>query len=160
MPRIYNAPPQIPTWPWGGPRTVREKLVDPAQFDRKRKAKKSGDPKNPALASSELLEFMGPGHTSEELRLPLPPFPGGHDADLEGFTDRPQLEAVAARSNPELLQQIERNLKRVSASPERVARLEALLARESQMLNLVGRLNDEVQEIQRRIREEQKAEGF
>src|SRR5688500_7053355 len=86
-----------PTWPWGGPRSVRERLVDPSQLDR-RKGKK-GDPKNPPLASFALLEFMGPGHTSEELRLPEPAMPTGYDAELAGFADAPHLEALAARAD-------------------------------------------------------------
>ena len=39
-------------------------------------------------------------------------------------------------------------------------RLKALLQREAQMLSLVGQVNAEVQEIQRRMREEQKGEGY
>ena len=96
MAKINNQPPKAPLWPWGGPRSVRERLVDPAQVNRK-KAAKTGNPKNPALASAALLDFIGPAHSSEELRLPLPPHPGGHDADLEGFSDRPHLASVAGR---------------------------------------------------------------
>ena len=73
MAKINQQPPKTPMWPWGGPRSVRERLVDPAQFDRKKKLKKAGDPKNPALASAALMDFIGPAHSSEELRLPLPP---------------------------------------------------------------------------------------
>ncbi len=94
MAKINQQPPRAPLWPWGGPRTVREKLVDPSQLDRKKKTK-AGNPKNPALASSALLDFIGPAHSSEELRLPLPPMPFGHEADLERFSDRPHLASVA-----------------------------------------------------------------
>ena len=73
MAKINNQPPKAPLWPWGGPRSVREKLVDPTQFDRKKKLKKTGNPKSPALASAALLDFIGPAHSSEELRLPTPP---------------------------------------------------------------------------------------
>src|SRR6476659_2522148 len=120
MAKIYNPPPRTPVWPWGGPRTVREKLVDPTQLDRKKKAKKTGDPKNPALASFALLESIGPGHTAEELRLPLPPHPEGHDADLEGFNDHPHLEALTERAAGELQAGLERGLQRISAAPDRV----------------------------------------
>ena len=75
MAKLNNMPPRAPLWPWGGPRSVREKLVDPAEFDRKKKVAKKGDPKNPALASAALLDWIGPGHNADELRLPLPPHP-------------------------------------------------------------------------------------
>src|SRR6185369_17960382 len=82
MAKINQNPPRTPMWPWGGPRSVRERLVDPAQFDRKKQARKAGNPKSPALASAALLDFIGPAHSADELRLPLPPYPEGHDADL------------------------------------------------------------------------------
>jgi hypothetical protein len=160
MAKIYNPPPRTPVWPWGGPRSVREKLVDPTQLDRKKKLKKGGDPKNPALASFALLEFLGPGHTAEELRLPMPPHPEGHDADLAGFNDAPHLGSVAERNDPNLQSTMERGLTRISAAPDRVDRLKALLQRESQMLGLVGKLSDELKDIQRRMREEQAEEGY
>ncbi|MFZ5470405.1 MAG: hypothetical protein ACOZIN_13290 [Myxococcota bacterium] len=158
MAKINQQPP-APMWPWGGPRSVREKLVDPAQLERKKKAGK-GDPKNPALASAALLDFIGPAHSSEELRLPMPPHPEGHDADLEGFTDRPHLASVAERSDPEDRRALERSLARVNAPADRVERLKALLGREAQMLQLVGQLRQEVEEIVRRMREEQSSEGY
>ena len=39
-------------------------------------------------------------------------------------------------------------------------RLKALLQREAQMLSLVSKVHEEVEEIQRRRREEQKDEGY
>lgn len=140
-------------WPWGGPRSVREKLVDRAQLDRKG-ARKKGDPKNPSLASAALIDFIGPAHSADELRLPMPVPPGGHDADLEGFVDRPFLAQVAARLEDEAQGSIERGLSSVKATPERVERLKALLGREAQMLRLVAQVSDEVSEIERRRREE------
>lgn len=160
MPKIYNPPPKLPAWPWGAPRTVREKLVDPAQFDRKKKLKKAGDPRNPALASFALLESIGPGHTSDELRLPLPPHPDGHDADLEGFNDRPHLQSLADRALEDPRALLDRGLKAISASPERLEQMKALLQREHQMLALMGKIHEDIQDIQRRIKEEQKEEGF
>ena len=148
MAKINNQPPKTPLWPWGGPRSVREKLVDPAQFDRKKKLKKTGNPKNPALASAALLDFIGPAHSSEELRLPSPPHPrGGNDAPLEGYSDRPHLSSVAERGDNEQRRLLERGLSKINAPPERMDRLKALLQRESQMLALVGQVDAEVKEI-------------
>ena len=158
MAKINNQPPKAPLWPWGGPRSVREKLVDPSQLNRKKF--KSGNAKNPALASAALLDFIGPAHSSEELRLASPPNPRNNDAPLEGFSDRPHLETVAERAENEQRQMLERGLARITAPPDRMDRLKALLQRESQMLSLMGHVHSEVEEIQRRIREEQKEEGF
>ncbi|AGC44159.1 hypothetical protein MYSTI_02843 [Myxococcus stipitatus DSM 14675] len=159
MARINNQPPNPSLWPWGGPRSVRERLVDPSQVDRK-KLRKTGNPKNPALASSALLDFIGPAHSSEELRLPLPPHPGGHDADLEGFSDRPHLASVAGRGSDETRMLMDRGLTRINASPDRLERLKALLQREASMLNLVDQVNEETKEIIRRMWAEQKDEGY
>lgn len=159
MARINNQPPKAPLWPWGGPRSVRERLVDPSQVDRK-KLRKTGNPKNPALASAALLDFIGPAHSSEELRLPLPPHPGGHDADLEGFSDRPHLASVAGRGDEDQRRMLERGLSRVNAAPDRLERLKALLQRESAMLSLVDQVNEETKEIIRRMWAAQKDEGY
>lgn len=159
MAKINNQPPRAPLWPWGGPRSVREKLVDPSQVDR-RKLKKSGNPKNPALASAALLDFIGPAHSSEEMRLPSPPNPRSNDAPLEGYSDRPHLESVAERSETDQRRLLERGLTKINAPPDRMDRLKALLQREAQMLTLVGQVHSEVAEIQRRMREEQKDEGY
>lgn len=155
-----NQPPRTPLWPWGGPRSVQEKLVDPAQFDRKKKVSKKGDPKNPALASAALLDFIGPAHSSDELRLPLPPPPEGHDADLSAFADHQHLETLAQKADPEARRALEKQLAKVSATPERLERLRALMGREAKMLSLVEQLHQEITEIQRKIREEQKTEGY
>ncbi|MDY7225525.1 hypothetical protein [Hyalangium rubrum] len=159
MANINNQPPKAPLWPWGGPRSVREKLVDPSQLNRK-KAGKAGNPKNPALASAALLDFIGPAHSSEEMRLPSPPNPRNNDAPLEGFSDRPHLESVAERGENDQRRLLERGLARINAPPDRMDRLKALLQREAQMLALVGHVHSEVQEIRRRMHEEQKDEGF
>src|SRR5882757_8983829 len=107
MAKINQQPPQ-PAWPWGGPRAVQEKLVKRAQLIDSKKVKKKGDPKNPALASAALLDFIGPPHSSEELRLPLPVFPEGHDADLDGYLDRQSLGSVAGRSDQDTRGRLER----------------------------------------------------
>ncbi len=150
-------PPSAPMWPWGGPRSVREKLVDRAQLDKK-SAKKKGDPKNPALASAALLDFIGPAHSAEELRLPMPVPPRGHDADVEGFVDRPVLSRAAERLDADARDALDRGLASIKASPERVERLKAWLQREAQMLQLVAKVSDAVSEIERRRREETSSE--
>jgi len=158
MAKINNQPPPVPTWPWGGPRSVRERLIDRAQLDRK-KLGKAGNPKSPALASAALLDFIGPAHSSEEMRLPLPPFPEGHDADLESFLDRPYLHALGKRATEGGdAAMLERALPQINASQERVDRLKALLKRESQMLDTVGRVAGEMQQILHLMWEAQKDE--
>lgn len=159
MAKINQPPTPTPLWPWGGPRAVRERLVERSQLERK-KALKKGDPKNPALPSAELLDFIGPAHSSEELRLPLPPMPAGHDADTEGFDDRAALQLVADRADPEERKSLERGLGAVRAASDRLDRLKALLSREFQMLSLVAQVNQEVVEILARMREAQKEEGY
>jgi hypothetical protein len=160
MTNRINLPPRAPPWPWGGPRSVRERLVDPEQFDRKKKARKAGNPKSPSLPSAALLDSIGPAHTADELRLPLPPHPEGHDADLAGFSDRPALDAVAERADQDAAAPLFRSLSLLAAPPERVERLRQLLGREEQMLSLVGALRADLIEIQRKVREEQKESGY
>src|SRR5438067_13361708 len=159
MAKIQQQPPKAPAWPWGGPRAVRDKLVDRSQLESK-KAKKKGDPKNPALASSALLDFIGPAHSSEELRLPLPLMPEGHDADLDGYLDRQSLGSIAGRADADERKSLERNLANIRAPADRVERLKALLSREGQMLQLVGQVHKEVEEIHRRRQDEQTTEGY
>src|SRR4051794_31420476 len=158
MAKVGQQPPQ-PAWPWGGPRAVQEKLVNRTQLETK-KAKKKGDPKNPALASAALLDFIGPAHSSEELRLPLPLFPEGHDADLDGYIDRQNLGSVADRGDADVRGRIDRALAGIRAPPDRIERLKALLSREASMLQVMGKLHEDVEEIHRRRTDEQKEEGY
>jgi hypothetical protein len=158
MANINNRPPRGPAWPWGGPRTVRERLVDPAQLDRKKALKKLGNPKAPALASSALLEFIAPAHSSEELRLPLPVAPEGHDADVETFLDRPHLITVASRQDADTKRGLERGMARLTATPDRLERMKALLNREGQMLTVVDQVAKEMREILRLMWDAQKDE--
>jgi hypothetical protein len=151
--------PRAPLWPWGGPREVRGRLVDRSQLDKKN-VRKKGDPKNPALASTALLDFIGPAHSAEELRLPMPPGPQGHDADLDGYLDRGPLSTVAGRLADSQVSALHRGLNTLRAAPERVERLKSLLARETEMLELVGAVSNDMAEIERRRREETKTEGF
>lgn len=160
MAKINQQPPRVPIWPWGGPRSVKERLVDPAQLERAKKKGRKGDPKNPALPSAELMDSIGPAHSSEELRLPMPPHPRGHEADLAAYTDREHLSTVADRAGEEQTRLFERNLTKVQAQPERMERLKALLSREQQMLSLISGLHSDVDEIQRKMREEQKDQGY
>ena len=155
-----NQPQQGPMWPWGGPRSVRERLVDRAQLDRAKKAGKAGNPKAPALASSELLDFIGPAHSSEALRLPLPTPPPGHDADVETFYDRPHLITVGQRGKDEQKDRLHRALSRINAPPDRVDRMKALLGREAQMLVVCDQLGAEMKEILRLMWDAQKDEDI
>lgn len=159
MAKIGQQQPRAPMWPWGGPRSVRDKLVDRSQLDRKN-VRKKGDPKNPALASAALIDFIGPAHSAEELRLPMPVPPGGHDADIEGYSDRPQLQSVAERMNEMRQAALERGFQSLRAAPDRVDRLRSLLQREAQMLELVGTVSEDQAEIERRRREETLEEGY
>ncbi len=159
MSKIGGQQPRAPAWPWGGPREVRGKLVDRAQLERKN-VRKKGDPKNPALASAALLDSIGPAHSAEELRLPLPPGPAGHDADVEGYLDRGALSTVAERLADAHQDALQRGLGTLRAAPDRVERLKSLLARESSMLELVGGVSNDMAEIERRRREETSTEGY
>ncbi|MFZ5441651.1 MAG: hypothetical protein ACOZQL_16740 [Myxococcota bacterium] len=151
--------PRAPSWPWGGPKEVRARLVDRTQIDRKN-VRKKGDPKNPALASAALIDFIGPAHSAEEVRLPMPPGPAGHDADLESYTDRGVLGSVAERLSEESQEALQRGLGTIRAPGDRVERLKALLAREAQMLEVIGNVSSEMAEIERRRREETAGEGY
>ena len=156
---INNRPGPNQMWPWGGPRQVREKIVRPAHFEKSKKAKKLGNPKNPSLASAALLDWIGPAHSAEELRLPLPPHPEGHDADLEGRNDGLNLSQVAERAGQDSKRSMDRAFAKVQAAPDRVERMKALLSRESQMLSLISLLTNDVEDIRRKMKEEQAGEG-
>lgn len=159
MAKINQQPPRAPAWPWGGPRSVRDKLVDRAQLDT-RKAKKKGDARNPALASAALLDFIGPAHSADELRLPMPPLPAGHDADVAGFQERLALAEVAVFNEEAGRSAMEQSLAQLKVPPERAERLKALLGRERQMLDLVSAVSADVDEVERRRREEQAEETY
>lgn len=158
MSKVGNQP-RAPAWPWGGPKEVAGKLVNRAQLEKKN-VRKKGDPKNPSLASAALLDSIAPAHSAEELRLPMPPMPGGHDADVAGYADRPHLSTAAERMAEHRKAEMERSLAVVNAPPDRVDRLRSLLQREGQMLELVGKLNADMGDIERRRREEQAGEGY
>jgi hypothetical protein len=62
------------------------------------RTKKKGDPKNPSLASAALLDFIGPAHSAEELRLPMPAdAPRGMTPTSRVFSTVPYLSTVAER---------------------------------------------------------------
>ena len=159
MAKIGGQQPRAPSWPWGGPKEVRGRLVDRTQLERKN-VRKKGDPKNPSLASAALLDSIGPAHSAEEVRLPLPPGPAGHDADVEGYLDRGPLNTVAERMQEAQQESLQRGLGALRAAPDRVERLKSLLAREAQMLELIGTVSNDMAEIERRRREETQAEGY
>lgn len=157
--RQQPPPPPQPMWPWGGPRAVRERLVDRGQLGKKGVGKK-GDPKNPALASAALLDFIGPAHSADELRLPMPLPPSGHDADLANLLDRSSLSSVASRLEEHGMATLDRALGSVKAAPERLDRLKALLSREADLLALVRGVSQEMSEIERRRMAETVQEGY
>ncbi|HEY3452449.1 MAG TPA: hypothetical protein VGK67_39260 [Myxococcales bacterium] len=139
---------------------MREKLVDPAQFDRKKKAKKLGDPKRPPLASAALLEFMGPGHSSDELRLPPPPSPFGQGtAELTPFPDRAFTRTVVERGGDGSRKALDSALARVNAAPDKLERMRAVIHREAQMLSLLGKVQADTDEVIERMKQEYKANG-
>ena len=156
--RIPNQPPALGFWPW--PRNVREKLVERAQLDRTKKGAKRGDPKNPPLASAALLDFMSPGHSSEELRLPLPPDPRQANANATDATDQPSLAGLMQKGDSALSEGLGRLLGRLQADPRRLEQLKGLLSREAGLLKVMGRVNADLAEIQRRIKEEQQTRGY
>ena len=162
MAKIGQPPPQTraPAWPWGGQNAVRDKLVNRTQLVDKKNVRKKGNPKSPALASAALLDSIGPAHSAEELRLPMPPSPAGHDSDVEGYLDRGPLNTVAERLQEANQDAMQRGLGAIRAAPDRVDRLKSLLARESQMLELVGTVSNDMAEIERRRREETIEDGF
>lgn len=151
-------PNRVPVWPWGGPRSVRERLVDPSVFDRK-KRRKAGDPKSPALASADLLDFIGPGHTSDELRLPLPPGFGDGSEEFRPFPDRELTAEICELGGQELRQGLEQLLKRLALPPDRHAHVMAMLGREAQMLALLERIQTDVDEVVAKMKAEYKATG-
>ena len=159
MAKIGQPQTRAPAWPWGGPGAVRDKLVNRAQLEKKN-VRKKGDPKNPALASAALLDSIGPASSAEEIRLPMPPSPAGHDSDVEGYLDRGPLNTVAERLAEANQEALQRGLGALRAPADRVERLKSLLARESSMLELVGTVSNDMAEIERRRREETIAEGF
>lgn len=158
MANTIGPQPRAPQWPWGGPRAVRERLVDRAQLDRK--VKKKGDPKNPALASAALIDFIGPAHSAEELRLPMPPMPRGHEADVDGFLDRGHLATASENASQTMQSLMSDALAQVRAAPDRVERLKSLLQREAQMLTLVSSVTNDMAEIERRRRLETREEAY
>ncbi len=67
---------------------------------------------------------------------------------------------MAERAREEFSARLEMGLQSVRASPERLDRIKSLLARESQMLALVGEISAQMEDVLRRMREEQREEGF
>jgi hypothetical protein len=86
--------------------------------------------------------------------------PKGHEADVEGFLDRPYVSTVAERMSEYRQAELERAMGALRAAPERMDRLNSLLQREAQMLNLVGQVSEAMSEVERRRREETAEEAF
>ena len=157
--RINNPNAGAAFWPWSA--NVREKIVERAQLiDRKKAKKKGGDPKNPPLASAALLEFMGPGHTSEELRFPAPVSPRAGEPRTAEESALPALENMLDRGSDSANQGIAKEIQRLGVPAERMERLRGLLQREAGMLQVMGRLSTDLAEIHRRIRDENKGKGY
>lgn len=163
MPQFPSASPEVSTnrgvvWPWGGPRSVRERLVNPSVFERK-KRRKTGDPKSPALASADLLDFMGPGHTSDELRLPMSPGYGDGGEEFRPFPDRELTAEICELGGVEARAELEKMLGRLALAPGRHARVAEMLGREARMLEVLGRMQADVDEVVERMKAEYKANG-
>ncbi|MBS2030512.1 MAG: hypothetical protein JST54_21600 [Deltaproteobacteria bacterium] len=157
--RINNPNAGAAFWPWSA--NVREKIVERAQLiDRKKTKKKGGDPKNPPLASAALLEFMGPGHTSEELRFPAPVSPRAGEPRTAEESALPALEGMLDRGSDAANQGIAKEIQRLGVPADRMERLRGLLQREAGMLQVMGRLSTDLAEIHRRIRDENKGKGY
>jgi hypothetical protein len=157
--RINNPNPNLGFWPWPG--NVREKLVERSQLAERKKAnKKKGDPNNPPLASAALLEFMGPGRSSEELRFPSPVSPRVGEARTSEDSGLEALGGLLDRAGESNNANLARDLGRLNVAPDRLERLKSLLQREAGMLQVMGRLQTDMAEIHRRIRDENKAKGY
>ena len=156
-----NQPPREPSFPWGEPRSVRERLVDPSQVAPSKGRRRKGDPKDPPLPSIALMDFIGPARSADELRLPTPGRTPSPVADLTGSSsERSQLRSAITRADPGGVGVLENALAQVDASPERVKELEAQLRSEGRMIELLRQLHGEVDEIHRRMRDEQKESGY
>jgi hypothetical protein len=160
MARIGQPPTPPPSvWPWSQVRTSREKLVEPSEFERKRRLKK-GDPRNPPLASAELLEFMGPGSSSDDLRLPPPPGSAGSTAgDVPVFPDRTLTRQATDRVDERSRLGMEKALAKANLPADRLDRLKSLLRTEAQMITLLQRIQKESDAVIERMKSELKANG-
>jgi len=160
MPGPINGNPNPASfWPWAG--NVREQIIERNQLvDRKKRKGKTGDPKNPPLASSALLEFMGPGRTSEELRFPAPLEPRSGEARLSEQGGLEAMGQLLDRAGESANQGMARELARLSVPPDRLERLKGLIQREAAMLQVMGRLQGDLTDIHRRIQDESKTRGY
>ena len=160
MAKIDQPPRREPSFPWGEPKSVRERLVNPAQVAPQKNKRRRGDPKEPPLASIALIDFIGPAQSADDLRLPAPPRTSGTSADLVASSDRPQLKAAIARVNPESTRALEGALRRLGVSSESAGQRMAELDSEGQMIELLRQLHGDVDDIHRRMRDEQKERGY
>jgi len=158
MSKVNTPSPKSSMWPWGGAKNVQEKLVRASQV-RTQRANRKGDPKAIPLASAALLEFIGPAHSSEELRLPAPPMPWERDAS-NTLSEREGLAQALERCSPESSKQLQKQLLGLQMPPERLERLKSMLAYEESMLELVGEVSWGMEEIERLRKLEQQEEGY
>jgi len=145
-------------WPWGGARNVQEKLVRSSQLETRRTNRKK-DPKALPLASAALLEFIGPAHSSEELRLPAPLMPLGEESS-HASSEREELAQALERGSPGALGQLQKQLLTLNVPAERLERLKSMLSYEENMLRLVGEVSQALEEIERLRQEAQQEEGY
>ena len=134
------------------------KMTNVTRIEEAKKAK--GDPKNPPLASSALLEFMGPGHTSEELRFPGPVSPRSGEPRLQEDGGLGDIESLLDHAGESANKSLARELSQLNVPADRLERLKGLLQREAGMLQVMGRLQSDVAEITRRMKDETKGRGF
>lgn len=160
MGKINHPPARGPAFPWGEARAVRDRLVEPSQLDRGKRKRRNGAAGDPPLASSALLDFIGPAHCADELRLPPPPPPGRPGVEWAPFSDQSHLEAALERGEEGATPALRSAMEALTGPRERRERLETLLDLEREMLELLRRLHGDVKAIQRRIRDEQRGSGY
>jgi hypothetical protein len=144
-------------WPWGGAKNVQDKLVRASQLQSRRANQKRG--KALPLASAALLEFIGPAHSSEALRLPAPPAPLERGLSFS-FSESEGLAQALERGSPESSEQLQKQLLALQVPAERLERLNSMLVYEEGMLELVGEVRESMAAIERLRREEQREEGY
>jgi spore germination protein GerM len=103
---------------------------------------------------------MGPGHASDELRLPPPPSPFGEGMEeLTPFPDRAFTRQVVERSADSSRRTLDAALTRVQVAPDKLERMKAVINREAQMLSLLGKVQADTDEVIERMKQEYKANG-
>jgi hypothetical protein len=139
-----------PLWPWGGPRSVRDRLVEPSDFAQRLQLPKP-DPRSPRLPSPALLAFSAPPPTTDSLRLTDPPA-----SSDPGSSDWMLLESLLARSERTGLDPSP--WLPGAPTPEQAGVLDRRLEEEHGMLSVLRGLVHDVRWVRERVTEAQKAE--